>query len=107
MAELTSIYVAGPMTGLPGYNLAAFDEAATDLAQAGFDARNPGHRGVVDGHTWQDYMRDGLRMLLGCDAVAVLPGWEDSRGATLEVSVARALDMPVRPVADWLADGAR
>lgn len=98
------IYIAGPMTGLPGYNLLAFAEAAERLRQLRFDARNPGHRGVIDGYGWQDYMRDGVRMLLDCDAVALLDGWEGSRGASLEVHVARALSLPVRPLHEWLMD---
>lgn len=100
------VYVAGPMTGLPEYNLPAFAAAALDLAALGFNAVNPGHRGVIPGYTWQDYMRDGIRLLLTCDAVAVLPDWETSSGATLEVHIARALTMPVRPVSEWIADGA-
>lgn len=101
------IYVAGPMTGLPDYNLPAFAAATDRLRQVRFDARNPGHRGVIDGYTWRDYMRDGLRMLLDCDAVALLDGWGGSKGAALEVQVALAVEMPVRPLREWLADGAR
>jgi hypothetical protein len=96
------IYVAGPMTGLPDYNLDAFATAATRLRERGHNAQNPGRRGVINGYTWQDYMRDGLSLLLTCEAVALLDGWEDSRGATLEAHVARALTMPVKPIAEWL-----
>lgn len=96
------IYVAGPMTGLPDYNLDAFAIAATRLRALGHDARNPGSRGVIEGYTWRDYMRDALSLLLHCEAVALLDGWETSRGATLEAHVAHALDMPVKPIADWL-----
>lgn len=98
------IYIAGPMTGLPEYNLPTFAAAAGRLRQLGFDAHNPGHRGVIDGYAWTDYMRDGVRMLLDCEGVALLDGWENSRGASLEVHVARALCLPVRPLHEWLMD---
>jgi hypothetical protein len=32
-----------------------------------------------------------------------VPGWEKSKGATLEVAVANALGMPVQPVEEWIA----
>lgn len=51
---------------------------------------------------WDWYMRHALRMVLDADAVAVLPDWAASRGATLEVAVAHGLQLPVLPVAAWL-----
>jgi hypothetical protein len=101
------LYIAGPMTGLPDYNLDAFAIAATRLRACGYDARNPGSRGVIEGYTWRDYIRDGLSLLLFCEAVAVLDGWEQSKGATLEVHVARSLALPVEPVDHWLASAPR
>jgi hypothetical protein len=100
------IYIAGPMTGLPAHNLPAFAAAAKQLAARGYDAVNPGRRGVILGYTWRDYMRDALRELLGCEAVALLDGWEASRGAALEVHVAQALGMPVKPLTHWTESAA-
>jgi len=77
----TRIYVAGPMSGLPDYNLPAFADAAERLTAAGFEAVNPGRHGVSPGWEWEDYLRRGLAEMLTCDGVALLPGWEDSRGA--------------------------
>lgn len=96
------IYVAGPMTGLPEYNLPTFASTAQQITDSGHEAVNPGYRGVIAGYTWQDYMREGLALLLTCEAVALLDGWEASRGAQLEAHVARALDMPVRYWTDWV-----
>jgi len=100
--EPVKIYIAGPMSGLPGYNLPAFAAAALELEALGYDATNPGRHGVIEGYTWQDYMRRALVEMLACDAVAVLDGWENSKGASLEVYVARQLAMPVRPIDEWL-----
>lgn len=100
-----TLYIAGPMTGMPDHGLPAFARAAEDLAGAGYEVINPGEPGVDPDKTWADYMRRDLAWLLTCSAVATLPGWENSRGARLEVHVAEALEMPVRPVKEWIADG--
>ena len=90
------VYVAGPMTGLPEFNYPAFEAAARDLRALGFDVSNPveidhaaGHDVNRDGpQSHRDYMRRDLPEVLSCDAVVVLPGWENSKGARIEVGVA-------------------
>ena len=53
-----------------------------------------------------DYLRADLRALIrSADGVATLPGWQESRGASLEVHVAKALSIPVKPLDAWLTDG--
>jgi hypothetical protein len=99
---MTRIYIAGPMSNMPDHNLPAFAEAAERLAAAGYETVNPGAKGVIDGWSWADYLRDDLPRLLAGDGVAVLDGWHESRGARLEVYVATQLDMDVRAVDDWL-----
>ena len=44
--------------------------------------------------TWAEYMRTDLRAMLDCEMIALLPGWEQSRGARREVSIADELGMP-------------
>jgi len=39
-----------------------------------------------------------LAQLLTCDAVMTLPGWSESRGASLEVRLAHGLGIPVFPL---------
>lgn len=104
MTALT-IYVAGPMTGIPDRNYPAFHAAEEQLTARGFKVLSPTQHGEPEGvHPWHYYMRLGLRMLLDADAVALLPGWSRSRGANLEAVVAEALEMPVKGLADWLND---
>jgi hypothetical protein len=43
--------------------------------------------------TWEQYLRRDIRVLLDCDGIALLPGWERSRGAQLEAHIAHALGM--------------
>jgi hypothetical protein len=88
-------YIAGPMTGLPEFNFPAFNAVAEELRANGIDVRNPADNGAEPGQTWQHYMRLGLRQLLECDEILLLPNWEHSRGATLERHIAEQLGMTV------------
>jgi hypothetical protein len=99
------LYVAGPMTGMPDFNYPAFDAAAAHLAALGHEPLNP-----VDSEefndtgapqAWDWYMRHALRMVLAADGIALLDGWERSRGAQLECYVATALGLTVKPLHDW------
>lgn len=97
------LYISGPMTGIADHNFPAFMAAEQELRAAGHDVVNPAAlQPAVEGKTWAEYMREDLRALLGCDGVAFLPGWGDSRGATLEHHVAAELGLPCRFVVSWV-----
>jgi len=95
------IYIAGPMTGLPELNFPAFHRAAQLLRARGFDAVNPAEINADPSAGWQVCMRMDIAHLVTCDAVALLPGWERSRGAALEHHIATALSMRVGPIAEF------
>jgi len=44
---------------------------------------------------WEDYMRDALAALVDSDAILMLNGWQDSRGACMERTVAFQLNIPI------------
>lgn len=89
-------YISGPMTGHPKFNIPAFDAKAMELRGRGLRVVSPAElAGEGEGHSWEWYIRRDLKALVDCTAVVLLPGWEDSRGARLEVHVARALGMTV------------
>lgn len=107
------LYVAGPMSNIELYNYPAFEAAAGKLRAAGFEVLSPHemtfpcgcgggvHSCGVD-HSWSDYMREALGLLLRAHGVAALEDWDRSRGARLEVMVARRLGMHVDLVDYWL-----
>jgi hypothetical protein len=90
------IYVAGPMSGYLDCNYPAFHAAATAWRAAGWEVVNPAENfGGQQGLPYADYMRQDLTQLLTCDAIALLPGWEKSKGASLEHHVAVVLELRI------------
>lgn len=103
------VYIAGPMTGKPEWNYPAFHAAAKVIEAMGDVALNPAEQDLEFAREHveepdlirQTYLRHDLLLLSTADSVAVLPGWENSRGATWEVSVCRMLGLPVRQFGTW------
>lgn len=97
----TRIYLAGPMSGLPDFNYPAFDAEAARLRGLGLMVENPAQNPKQD--TWQDYMRVAIRQMMKCTHVALLPGWEGSKGATIEHNLAIDLGITVKPISEYQA----
>lgn len=97
------LYLSGPMTGIKDLNIPAFNKAAKKLRAAGYVVINPPELDRIErSDTWEGCLRRDLRFVVTCDAVATLPRWTKSRGANLEIHVAKALSMPVHRVEYWL-----
>lgn len=90
-------YISGPMSGHLDFNFPAFTEKARELRAEGKTVISPHELpGEELGHPWEWYLRRDLKALMDCTHVQLLPGWETSRGAQLEVYVARKLGMTVK-----------
>jgi hypothetical protein len=106
------IYLAGPMRGIPNFNFPAFTFAATKLRAEGHEVFSPAehdrdkHGPTLENNPTGDEILAiaqvgfSIREALGADsawicanaeAVALLPGWSDSKGAVAEAALARAL----------------
>lgn len=92
------LYLSGPMSGYPDYNRGAFSEAEKVLNAQHYSVVNPGalpDLPMMEGKKlWHRYLRRDIKLLMGCDAVVLLDGWEVSDGARLENYVAFQLGMP-------------
>lgn len=103
------IYISGPITGIPSNNIHAFREAEEKIRSMGMNPIVPHDffEGVdTQDFVWEDYMKKCIKELMNCDAVVTIEGWNDSRGAQIEVDLARKLGFEVLPLvcAHKLAD---
>lgn len=99
------VYISGPMTGIEGLNFPAFHASAKALRDLGHSVVNPAE--IVAGSTdWKTAMREDIKAMLDCDAVALLHGWERSSGAHIELHVAHRLGLEIMMVSDLVAKGA-
>ncbi|MEM5384158.1 DUF4406 domain-containing protein [Paraburkholderia phymatum] len=89
------LYIAGPMTGYPELNFPAFHAEAARLRALGFEIVNPAEINADPNAEWLDCMRADIKQLVDCDGIALLPGWEQSRGASIEQGIARDLGLVV------------
>lgn len=88
------VYISGPMTGYPAFNYPAFNETAARWRAAKWYVENPAEN--FDGRTdlaYSTYIREDIAMLRRVDAIALLPGWEHSEGAKLEILLASKLGL--------------
>lgn len=106
----TKLYLAGPMSDIPGFNFSAFEAATAELRKLGYEVTSPAEEDQkrdpvayehasqsVDGKwipadtgglTWAQILsKDVIIVADQVDGVALLPGWERSSGARLEAFV--------------------
>lgn len=106
------LYIAGPMASKADHGKAAFESHAKILRDWGYDVVSPYELTIAEFGTieaaaqasWEHHLKRDLRELLLCDGVALLIGWQDSRGATLEREVAMRVGIEVRLTQDWLVE---
>lgn len=108
------VYLAGPMRGIPHFNFPAFHAGARELRIQGYEVFSPAENDIKQaGHDISKDRADGdetkvegfsLRKALGqdlawicaeADAIAMLPGWEKSRGSIAEHATAVALGLKI------------
>lgn len=89
------LYIAGPMTGYAELNFPVFHAEAARLRAIGFEIVNPAEINVDPAAGWLTCMRADIKQLVDCDGIALLPGWHQSRGASIEHGIARDLGLRV------------
>ena len=90
------IYISGPITGTDDY-MERFAKAEEKLTAAGYQVYNPAHANsyMPEGTTYEEYMDISFTLLKMADAIYMLDGWEQSRGANREYGYALGMGYKV------------
>ena len=86
---MLKIYISGKITRTTDY-IKRFERA--EKALSNYIVINPAKVNAqlpID-TTWKEYMQMSMTMLKMCNAIYMLKGWEDSKGANLEYEFARS-----------------
>lgn len=87
------IYIAGPMTGYENFNRESFFANANFIEKCGDIALNPAI--LPDGLTQAQYMDICFAMIRAADAIYLLKGYEESKGAMAELAYAEKLELEI------------
>lgn len=94
--ENRKIYISGKITGLPiSEVIAKFRGAEAKIRRFGFCPVSPLENGLPFEAAWPDQMGKDIALLLRCEAVYMLPDWQQSEGATIEYLIARQRRMRI------------
>lgn len=109
---MKSVYISGPYSGCTGTeedaNIFKAAKVAADYIKRGYAVfcphthstlinREYNPDGMID---YDDWLTLDLYWLFRCDAVHMLPGWKNSKGAKVEYMVAKALGKLIRGEAE-------
>lgn len=100
------------MGGIPEFNFPLFDEVAASLRAQGHEVWSPADHdrerdpfceqhpsfasGTLDHNfDWYAVIKEDVRAVTEQDAIALLPGWEASKGAKIERGVAEDCNIPI------------
>lgn len=98
------VYICGPMRGYPDLNFPAFHEVEAQWRIAGHIAFSPAKTDEAIGYDSKTAEIEGRRFLehvmsmdvlavMHSDAIALLPGWQASSGAAVEVALGQFLEL--------------
>ena len=92
---MKKVYISGPITGMHELNIKAFEEAEKYINSVkGHIAVNPFNLDNDGCESWESFMRRDIKALMDCDRLVYLEGSMSSRGAQLEIYIARSLFIP-------------
>ena len=83
------VYISGKITGTIDF-MKRFARAEEKLESRGYAVLNPAKANsyMPEDTTWDEYMKVSLTLLQMADAIYMLDGWEDSKGARQEYNTA-------------------
>lgn len=83
------VYISGQISGLPIEKVKEkFSRVEAQLIAQGYEVVNPLNNGLPRNAPWELHIAMDIVLLMGCDTIYLLTGWDNSRGATLEKNFA-------------------
>ena len=91
------VYISGPMTGLPNMNRKTFAEAEEWCRQQGMSPFNPGWLLFEEdtAFKYDEMLQIDIAALSLCDMILLLPGYDKSNGARVELELATRLGLQI------------
>jgi len=101
------VYIAGPMRGYPQDNHAEFDRIEKLWKDAGHNPVSPAYMARALGKerkegefdstpkSMREVMIIDTVVICGCDGIALMKGWQKSKGATMELALAHSIGISV------------
>ncbi len=96
------------MSGIKNLNFPQFHKVAAELRSNGYEVISPAEvelskypKGYVPfdkedaEEMYNAFMKEDIKQMMDCDTVAVLEGWQKSKGAQIEVGLAFDLGMNI------------
>ncbi len=83
------VYISGQISGLPIEEVKEkFSSVEAQLIAQGYEVVSPLKNGLPWNAPWELHIAMDIVLLMGCDTIYLLTGWDNSRGATLEKNFA-------------------
>ncbi len=105
------VYLSGPITGKPNLNIEEFEKYEQKFKNLNYEVVNPHklftkekidemnlkleNKEITFEEFHAYFMRRDIKEMMDCDFVALLKGYENSKGANIEVYIARNINMPI------------
>ena len=105
MNNKKKIYISGPISGHDiEERRAAFSAVERMLREEGLEVVNPLKVAFPEDCTHEQYMRVDIALLIGCDYIYLMKGWDESLGASTESVVAYSAGIEVYANENYLND---
>ena len=96
MAKNHKCYISLPISG---YDLAErrrlAEKVKSFLIAAGLEPISPLDKGLPDEAPYAEHMRADFKLLLDCDGICMVHGWEFSKGCCVEFQVAKICGLKI------------
>lgn len=102
------VYLSGPMQGYPEFNYPLFNKVAAELREQGHEVYNPAEYKFEGEFPVREAFAEYCNFICTkADTIAMLPGWEFSKGATMEYRLAKICGLKISLLSESVAKAAK